>query len=112
ELSAEKQHRVRILAKRLRYALDFFAIALPARAVAAYGRRLAVLQDELGAINDAAVAHARLRKLARSRALCEALDAWAARTRRDRAIAVERRLARLRERPVPWRRGAGSGGGR
>lgn len=112
ELSAEKQHRVRILAKRLRYALDFFAIALPARAVAAYGRRLAALQDELGAINDAAVAHARLRKLARSRALCEALDAWAARTRRDRAIAVERRLARLRERPVPWRRGAGSGGGR
>jgi inorganic triphosphatase YgiF len=103
ELSADKQHRVRILAKRLRYALDFFAVALPARAVAAYGRRLAALQDELGAINDAAVAHARLRKLARSRALREALDAWAARTRRDRAPAVERRLARLRGRPVPWR---------
>lgn len=102
-LPADKQHRVRILAKRLRYALDFFAVALPERAAAAYARRLATLQDELGALNDAAVAHAHLRKLARSRALRQALDAWAARTRRDLAIAVERRLARLRGRPVPWR---------
>jgi inorganic triphosphatase YgiF len=103
ELPADRQHRARILAKRLRYALDLFAVALPERAAAAYARRLAALQDELGAVNDAAVAHAHLRKLARSRALRAALDAWAERTRRDHAIAAERRLARLRERPVPWR---------
>jgi inorganic triphosphatase YgiF len=102
-LSVEKQHRVRLLAKRLRYALDFFAAALPGRIAAAYSRRLAALQDELGALNDAAVAHARLRALARPRALRDALDAWAARTRTERAIAVERQLARLRERTVPWR---------
>lgn len=101
-LSVERQHRVRILAKRLRYALDFFAAALPGGPAAAYARRLAALQDELGALNDAAVAHARLRAFARPRALRDALDAWAARTRIERAIAAERRLARLRQRPVPW----------
>jgi triphosphatase len=103
-LSAEKQHRVRVLAKRLRYALDFFAAALPGRAVAAYAKELAALQDELGAVNDVAVARARLRGLARSGALRDALDAWAARMRRAHAMAAERRLARLRRRPVPWRR--------
>ncbi len=103
-LSAEKQHRVRVLAKRLRYALDFFAVALPGRAAAAYVGALAALQDELGAVNDATVARARLRGLARSGALREALDAWAARARRAHARAAERRIARLRRRPVPWRR--------
>lgn len=106
-LSAEKQHRVRILAKRLRYALDVFAVALPERAAAAYGRRLAALQDELGAINDAAVAHARLRKIARSRALREALDAWAAAARRRAVRAAVRRLAQLRAAPVPWKSAGG-----
>ncbi len=102
-LPAEKQHRVRILAKRLRYALEFFAVALPAPAVAAYVERLATLQDELGALNDAVVARARLYKLARARPLRAALDDWAARTQRELARAVERRLARLRERTPPWR---------
>ncbi|MFZ5539892.1 MAG: CHAD domain-containing protein, partial [Pseudomonadota bacterium] len=101
-LSVERQHRVRILAKRLRYALDFFAAVLPQRAAAAYARRLAALQDELGAVNDAAVAQQRLCKIARSRALREALDAWAARTRLAHASAAERELARVRAHPVPW----------
>jgi inorganic triphosphatase YgiF len=103
-LSAEQQHRVRILAKRLRYALDFFAVALPQRAAAAYVKELAALQDELGALNDVAVARARLRRLLRPGALRDALDAWAARMRRAHVLAAERRVERLRRQPVPWRR--------
>ncbi len=112
ELSADKQHRVRILAKRLRYALDFLAVALPAREVGAWTARLAALQDELGAINDAAVAHAHLRKLARSHALRAALRAWVRRERRVHAIAAARRLDRLRRRKVPWQRGTDADGRR
>jgi inorganic triphosphatase YgiF len=110
-LPPKAQHRVRILTKRLRYALDFFAVALPARAAARYAKRLAALQDDLGALNDVAVAYARLRGLARPRALREALDAWAERQRRAHAAAAARRLARLRRHPVPWQ-GAGSDAGR
>ncbi len=101
--SADEQHRVRILAKRLRYALEFFAVALPAPATAAYVERLATLQDELGALNDTVVARARLRQLARSRPLRAAIDEWAMRVQRERTRAVEHRLARLRERTPPWR---------
>lgn len=102
-LPAHEQHRVRILAKRLRYALEFFAEALPGPQTAAYVERLAALQDELGALNDAVVARARLRKLAQARPVRAALDELADRTRRERIRAVERRLARLRERAPPWR---------
>jgi inorganic triphosphatase YgiF len=49
-------HRVRIAAKRLRYASEFFATFDPRHAVKRRLRALARLQDELGLINDAAVA--------------------------------------------------------
>jgi inorganic triphosphatase YgiF len=62
-LSPERRHRVRILAKRLRYALDLFAVALPAQPTAAYVERLSHLQDLLGELNDAAVARETLRDL-------------------------------------------------
>lgn len=103
ELSEERQHRVRIRAKRLRYALDFFAAALPPRAADRYAKRLADLQDELGWLNDVAVAAARLPALARSRRLRTALRAWARATRERHVRAAARALARLRERAAPWR---------
>lgn len=59
-LTPERRHRVRILAKRLRYALDMFAVALPARPTADFVERLAQLQDQLGELNDATVARAAL----------------------------------------------------
>ena len=62
-LTPERRHRVRILAKRLRYALDLFAVALPAQATADYIERLAHLQDLLGELNDASVARTALAAL-------------------------------------------------
>ena len=60
----DELHRVRILAKRLRYATDVSAplVGKPARRAA---RVLADLQDVLGDHNDARVALARLRELSR-----------------------------------------------
>ena len=55
-LSAPRLHRLRIAVKRLRYATDGFAGLFEPEAAAKLVKRLARLQDILGAINDAATA--------------------------------------------------------
>jgi inorganic triphosphatase YgiF len=52
---AEHRHKVRIEAKKLRYAAEAFASLFHAKAVQPYVDALKALQDELGALNDAAV---------------------------------------------------------
>jgi CHAD domain-containing protein len=49
-------HAVRLAAKKLRYAAEFFASLYPRKKTRAYRKALAALQEELGAWNDAAVA--------------------------------------------------------
>ncbi len=53
---AAERHRVRIDAKKLRYAAEFFASLYPPKRVRRYVDALEDLQDILGALNDAAVA--------------------------------------------------------
>jgi len=53
-LDAAGRHRLRIAAKKLRYAAEFFASLYPRRRVQSYVRALAALQDVLGGLNDAA----------------------------------------------------------
>jgi CHAD domain-containing protein len=55
-MSVDKRHRYRIAAKRLRYAVDFFAPLYARERVKPYAGALARLQDSLGVINDNAVA--------------------------------------------------------
>jgi triphosphatase len=55
EAPPEERHRVRIAAKKLRYAAEFFAPLYPAKRVTRYVEALETLQDILGALNDAAV---------------------------------------------------------
>ena len=55
-LDERERHRLRIEVKRLRYALDLFGDLYEAAAVRLYRDALGELQDELGALNDAAVA--------------------------------------------------------
>lgn len=52
----EALHRARIAAKKARYATEFFASLYRARQVRPFVKALAALQDELGKVNDAAVA--------------------------------------------------------
>jgi inorganic triphosphatase YgiF len=51
-LSARDRHRLRIRAKRLRYAIELLAPLFPGKAPARMARRLAELQDALGRLND------------------------------------------------------------
>lgn len=60
ETDAQARHRVRIAAKKARYAAEFFRDLLPKKEVKAYVKRLARVQDRLGHLNDLAVAGRRL----------------------------------------------------
>ena len=54
ELDAAGRHRLRIAAKKLRYAAEFFAVLFPKRRVRPYVQSLAAMQEVLGGLNDAA----------------------------------------------------------
>jgi len=56
-------HKVRIRAKRMRYAAEIFAPLHPGKAGKRFIRRLGALQDRLGALNDGAVAGTLLSEL-------------------------------------------------
>ena len=63
----EARHRVRVAAKKLRYAGEFLESLYPAQRTKRYIRALASLQDALGALNDCAVADRLLRELSDTR---------------------------------------------
>jgi CHAD domain-containing protein len=59
-------HGLRLKAKRLRYAAEFFAPLFVEKSTSRFIRRLAVLQERLGVFNDTTVADALLRELSGS----------------------------------------------
>lgn len=63
QTDAATLHRVRIAAKKARYAAEFFVNLLPRRAAAKYIARLSHLQDGLGSMNDLEVAKNLLSRL-------------------------------------------------
>lgn len=63
----ETRHQVRIAAKKTRYATEFFQSLYKAKRVDPYVKALSRLQDELGWLNDAAVATTLLQNLETSR---------------------------------------------
>jgi len=101
-LSPPRRHRVRILAKRLRYALDFLAVALPKSTTERYVAALSELQDVLGELNDAAVARSALRKITRSSSTREIAEGWLSVREQVKAREAEARLLALAETPPPW----------
>ncbi|BAO89425.1 CHAD domain-containing protein [Caballeronia cordobensis] len=98
-LEAHERHRVRIHAKRLRYALEFFRSVTSRRTREDTAKRLGELQGVLGEANDAAVAADRLASMP------EASDyqrgfarAWGAASAQKDAVEGER-LLRAMHRP-------------
>lgn len=61
----KQRHRARMAAKKVRYATEFFRAWYSPAEVRAYLNALAILQDALGWLNDAAVAEDLLSRLAR-----------------------------------------------
>ncbi len=100
--SPERRHRVRILAKRLRYALDVLGAALPSEAVADYLNRLANLQDELGALNDLVVAQQLIAAIGSSSDFAGLMRPWATAKTADLLALAEQRLAALYATTAPW----------
>jgi inorganic triphosphatase YgiF len=101
-LSPERRHRVRILAKRLRYALDFLSVALPKSATEQYVAALSDLQDVLGELNDAAVARAALRKITRSESILAVAEQWLSVREQVKGQEAEAGLLALAETVPPW----------
>ena len=101
----EARHEMRLSAKKLRYAAEFFRALYPVGKLRAYIGELAALQEVLGQLNDAAVADVLLRQVRATQPDMAQGDAFVrgyllARNRQD-----IRRLARLwrrfRELPLP-----------
>jgi triphosphatase len=63
DLDDQALHGLRLKAKRLRYAAEFFAPLFPDKATSRFIHRLAVLQERLGLFNDTTVAAGLLRDL-------------------------------------------------
>jgi len=101
-LPPERRHHVRILAKRLRYALDVFSVALPAKPTETYIDALSELQDSLGEMNDIAVAGVALPSLADEATLLATAKAWLDEREEESARNAEARLLALSELQVPW----------
>ena len=63
EFNPKKRHRMRIAAKEARYASEFFQSLYPINTVQPFLKMLAAIQNELGYLNDAAVADFLLKEL-------------------------------------------------
>ena len=101
-LAPRDRHRVRILAKRLRYALDLLASTLPAHGASDYIDSLADLQDSLGELNDAHAAVELLRDRVDDRDTAKALTAWFDGVAPALVARAGRQLRALARRPRPW----------
>jgi len=101
-LTSGQRHQVRILAKRLRYALDLFAVALPKQTTARYIDALSELQDVLGLLNDASVAAAVLPQLTKSARTKKSVQQWVASLEPRRVSDIEVRLLKLSRLGTPW----------
>jgi CHAD domain-containing protein len=64
-LTVEQRHALRIAAKKLRYAAEFFSGLYPGKVTRRYIQALSLLQDEFGALNDQAVAGRLLAQIGR-----------------------------------------------
>lgn len=78
ESDAAARHRVRIAAKKARYAMEFFRDLLPAKHAKTYIRTLEGVQEKLGHLNDLAVAQKLLGEMPESRDVIYALGYVAA----------------------------------
>jgi inorganic triphosphatase YgiF len=101
-LGQHRRHRVRIHAKRLRYALDLLAPLLPGRGAADYIEALAALQDTLGELNDASVALACLTAAVPAAGPAELLKDWFDRVEAPLVARAAQQLNALDRRPRPW----------
>jgi triphosphatase len=98
KLSPQGRHRLRILAKRQRYALELLVPLLDDGAPARTLKQLSRVQQLLGEINDIYVAVSMLPSLTRSRELMRRAERWSEKVVRRNLTKAQARLDRLTRR--------------
>ena len=98
KLSPQARHRVRILAKRQRYALELLSPLLPGGAPARTLKLLSRVQQLLGEVNDVYVAVSMLRSLTRSPDLVRRAERWSDKVVQRNLPRAQARLERLTRR--------------
>lgn len=91
----EARHRLRIAAKKTRYAAEFFDSLFSPKTVRSYVKALAGLQDELGFLNDAAVADRLLTELSANQSQLEGSVGFAKGFLSGRVINDDRNILKL-----------------
>ena len=103
-LSPTERHALRIAAKKLRYAAEFFAVLYPRKRARPYLAALAALQDVLGALNDARVTQRLLAELPASRAQAAGVvSGWMACAGRERLAGLDRSWRDFAAQKVFWK---------
>jgi len=104
ELPIPALHELRKECKRLRYAAEFFAPGFPKKATKAFGKRLAALQEALGALNDAAQAGTLMAQLGRAgRGYAGGIvEGWASAAAEPARQRVRKAWKRFRAEPAFW----------
>ncbi|MBR0694933.1 CYTH and CHAD domain-containing protein [Bradyrhizobium lablabi] len=110
-LPAEKLHRLRLAAKRLRYVADFLLPLYGDRkSVKRFSRSLADLQEDLGSYNDMAITNALFAGLGEESSQSSTATAAIAGWQAHASIEVEARLRNtwrnFKKAKAPWSRGA------
>ena len=107
---AAQLHALRIVAKKLRYSAEFFASLFNKQRVGIYLAALSEIQEVLGQINDAVVAHRLLDGLAADTDLAGHLEAivlvrgWIARDLSGQLTALRKSIQNFNEQQVFWRK--------
>ncbi len=97
DMAPDARHRLRIKAKHLRYALEFFSSLFPAKRVVQYVKALGRIQDGLGATNDDAVALRLIGELAPAKALADLLDVRIAAHTQSTLVKTDSHMERLKK---------------
>lgn len=101
-VSPLERHRLRIDAKRLRYAVDFFSSLFSRRRVAQYLKTLAGIQEVLGKANDAAVAERLIASLAPPEPFIHFARGWLAARTQAQMEGIATHFAGLKETRRFW----------
>lgn len=102
DLSAVARHQVRIDAKRLRYAVDFFASLFDHGRTRRFIKTLGRLQDILGAANDANVAISLIKRISPSDRFTDFTDGWFAAVTHIELADVDQHIGELKRLKPFW----------
>lgn len=109
ELDAKQRHELRLMLKKLRYAVEFFASLFSEKETTRFLKRVAALQEVLGQMNDAAFSRALVGDIMKGddatagvRYASGVVEGWHLGHLKDRAAQLKRRWQRLEASPPPW----------